>query len=518
MKRQIKYVLLAIFLFFIFTLSACNNNGGRFFKESSENLFKIAPPKLQSSVNGSWKKSQSIIINNERKDQINQADEYDEIFISPSVFEFSKVKIFNPSVSARYVKLRGYLRSIEVEMLENSEIDIEQDVIVYKFQDNNTLSQDLIQTEDGKLLSFHRDYLNVYTKKADISADQEKDRFDKVKGTIEGTLTPQKNRDFAISIGLRKNKYKETGDSLSYDYKTLFLNRSNKDKVTGAMTVKDLVFYKDSVLWSVEHNRVIDPNTGLRSDRISANPTFRSFDKKMNFLQNNRLRRIDYVNDNYIAMTWKNELSEDNYDSYDIHNLNELSKDSPLTITKIGGVEAYENFKSIYNQNIKIMGDRNDEVISHNMVEKNIGIKRGRMSWDFISNIEAKSKFKNRTLYSSFSLQFIPIIDIGKFDNKDISIENVNSRVNGMISADVSPDGQFIMIQSENEISIYSLYNNFISVTPNITVRIDNPSEVVMVKWYPVEEIEPVKDDYSKLDSKQRLNTEIINQTNFPSK
>ena len=516
MRRHIKYIFLMTLLFLTLILGGCNNNDGKFLKKSSDNLFKISSPNLENNLIGSWKKKQSIIINNERKDQINQADEYDEIFISPSVFEFSKVKILNPSVSARYVKLGGYLRSIEVELLEDSNVDAEQDVIVYKFQDNNTMSQDLIQTEDGKIISFHRDFLNIYTKQSDIKESQEKERYDKIKASIEGVSTPQKNRDFAISIGLRKNKYKETGDTLSYEYKTIFLDRLNKDKTIDAMTVKDLVFYKDSVLWSVEHNRVIDPNTGLRSDRISANPTFRSFDKKMNFLQDNRLRRIDYVNDNYIAMTWKNEISEDNYDSYDIHNLNELSKDSPLTITKIGGVEAYENFKSIYNQNIKIMGDRNDEVIAHNMVEKNIGIKRGRMSWNFISNIEAKSKFENRTLYSSFSLQFIPIIDIGKFDNKDISIENVNSRVNGMISADVSPDGQFIMIQSENEISIYSLYNNFISVTPSITVRIDNPSEVVMVKWYPVEEIEPVKDDYSKLDKKQRLNTEIINQMNFP--
>lgn len=515
MRKTIRYILSISLLSLILILSGCGNGEGRLVKKKSEDIFKISAPKVVNNLNGIWKKKKSINIDKQVENLANVSGDYDAIFISPRVFEFSKVKILNPSISARYVKLRGYLRSIELELDQDNDLDIEQDVIVYKFQDNNTMSQDLIQTEDGELISFHRDFLNVYEKDSEISETLEKEKFDQLKASIEGTSTLQKNRDFAISIGLRKNKYKETGDTLSYDYKTIFINRLNSNKVIGAMTVKDLVFYKDSVLWSVENKRLIDPNTGARTDRISANPTFRSYDKKMNFLQNNKLRRIDYVNDNFIAMTWKNELSEDNYDSYDIHNLNELSKDAPLSISKIGGDEAFENFKSMYNQNIKLMGDRNDEIIAHNMVNKNIGIKRGRMSWDFISNIEAKSKLKNRTLYSSFGLQFIPIIDIGKFDNKDISVDNVNSRVNGMITADVSPDGQFIMIQSENEISIYSLYNNFISVNPNITVRVDNPSELVMVKWYSSEEIEPVIDEYSKLDKNQRLNTEIINQSNI---
>lgn len=515
MKIRKHNIFLIMILAMTLLLSSCNILTPSIYNMDNDNgLLKIVRPDVSVALNGKWtlmksyKTSNSAISNEEDKKKENLIE---EIFISKSVFEFGKTQILNPKVTARYVRLKSYLISKTIILPEDFNPE-EENIIVYKFLDDRLKSQELILLRNNKILAYNSDSINIYERYSSISQKEEAEKTDELIATLQGTDKKIKKKEYSLSIGVRKNNGANTGQHFDYQYQTFFVNKTNEMNRAQYNSVKDIVFAKDSTLWSIEHDRTrseIDNN--ILVDRIAFNPSLADEDKKITQLQERTLRRIDYVNDNYIAMTLKDSTDEDKYEYYEIQNINRLSKNQPLKISNIGGVEAKNNFKEIFNDTVSSMAFETNEVLDYTANETNIGLKRDKMSWKFISSIEASIPKENRTTFRSFALQFIPIIDIANDDNQDISWRDVKNRVSNAINAVVAPDGNTIVIQSPNKIDVFTVHNYFIAINPEISIMNTEGMDIIMTKWYSMEDAEQIRDSYEKLP---RLNTTVLYPVN----
>lgn len=511
-NHKLKYNILLLFLSFFFLLSSCSSKDSEDYKSEEKGLLSIKKPEVENEIIGKWKLKTSYKFNNlinnsdvDKKDD-KQTEYKDEIFITDSIFEYKNIKILDPSITARYVNIQDYMNSKSLE--KPSDLDLKnENVIVYKFQDDKIVSQDIIQLSDGNLLSFQKDELEVFERYTSIGKEEEKKHYVELKDAVEGKDDTPGNSEYAITLGVRKNNYSKTGESLDYEYSTYFLVKGKDTKTPRVLSVKDIVFSKDSVLWTVSHERSYTQDASpLIVDKVSVNPTFRDDSSKVNYIEETIARRIDYINDNYIAFTNKNQMDEDKYEYYEIHNINQLAKNKPLSVNNIGGPKALESLNTAFSDTLYSIATQSDNILDYKVDDTNIGMVRNRMAWNFVSNFQTTMKDTGKTLYKSIPLKIIPILDLGSYDNKNISWRDVLNRVPFATNAIVSPDGKTIIIQSKNQISLYSIYNNFISLNPQLTITNVYGTEIIMSKWYPKDMISTIYKDYQKLP---RMSTQL---------
>jgi len=513
--RKINKFILIIFAMTLL-LSSCNILTPNIYNMDKEDgLLNIDSPDVSIALNGKWTLMKSFKTSNAsvttEDDASKKEDVIEEIFISKSVFEYGKTQILNPKVTARYVRLKSYLISKTIILPEDFNPE-DENVVVYKFLDDRLKSQELMFLKDNKILAYNADSINIYERYSSISQAEESEKTDQLIAALEGTDKKIKKKEYSLSIGVRKNNGANSGQQFDYQYQTFFIGKTNEMNRPQYNSVNNIVFAKDTTLWSVEHDRSrseIDSN--ILVDRIAFNPSLAEEDKKLTQLQERVLRRIDYVNDNYIAMTLKDSTDEDKYEYYEIQNINQLSKNQPLRISNIGGVEAKNNFKEIFNDTVRSIAFETDEVLDYTANETNIGLKRDKMSWKFISSIEATIPEENRTTFRSFALQFIPIIDIANDDNQDISWRDVKNRVSNAVNAIVAPDGNTIVIQSPNKIDVFTVHNYFIAINPEISIMNTEGMDIIMTKWYAMEDVDEIRNSYEKLP---RLNTTVLYPVN----
>ncbi|MDO5026274.1 MAG: hypothetical protein Q4E50_00420 [Tissierellia bacterium] len=500
-KSRIKYFLLSTLILSIILLSSCSRRNSKDYTSEEKGLLTVKKPVTHNDIMGKWQLETSFKIEKEEADYKNtrEKDQESEIFISNSAFLYKNVNIINPTMTARYINLQDYMDSKSLEKPRGLKTE-GVNVVVYKFQDDKILSQDLIQLPDDSILIFQKNEVELYKKYDSISKEEEKKTYSKLKDALNVTENNPANLEYSLSLGVRRNNYSKTGESLDYDYMTYFIAKDKQMNRPRVLAVDDIVFSKDSVLWTVSHDRNYTPdNQPLIVDKISVNPTFRDESSKINFIEETIARRIDYINDNYIAFTNKNQISANKFEYYEIHSLNQLAKNKPLTVNNIGGPKAVEIFNSAFSDTLHSVANQSSNILDYKIDQSNIGLVRNRMSWDFISNFQATISETGRTVYRSIPLRIAPILDIGSYDNKNISWRDVLNRVPFATNAVVSPDGKMIIIQTVKQISIYSIYNNFISLKPQLTISNVSDTEIIMSKWYASDGIRPIYEDYLKL-------------------
>lgn len=504
MKKLNKTISIILVIILALVLSSCTSDKSKDYK-SEEGFLSIKKPNRQNDIIGKWKlkkshevSSKAISSDNNSESDSNSSNS-DEMFITNTVFEYKNIKILNPTITARYINIQDYMNSKSLEKPSNVSIKNEN-VIVYKIQDDKTTSQDVIQLSDGNLLTFQKNKVEIFEKHTAIGSDEEKQHYTALKDSIEGTGNTPDNMEYAITLGVRKNNYTKSGETLDYDYSTYFIVKEKDYQSPRFLLVKDIVFSKDSVMWTVSHERsYTEDKSPIIVDKISVNPTFRDESSKINYIEETVARRIDYVNDNYIAFTNKNQLAKDKYEYYEIHNLNQLAKNKPLLVNNIGGPKALESFNSAFSDTIYSIANQSDIILDFKADASNIGMVRNRMAWGFVSNFQVTLSDTGRTVYRNIPLKIIPILDLGSYDNKNISWRDVLNRVPFATNAIVSPDGKTIIIQAKNQISVYSIYNNFISLNPQITITNVYGTEIIMSKWYTKDMIKTIYEDYLKL-------------------
>lgn len=499
--------LISILLLLALVLTGCSEYNFNYNVSEGDNLLKLTKPVTKREVNGIWALTESFDLSDKTRESEKVQEEKKLVFISDSFFEYKNTKLLKPSLSAKYVRLSSLLNNKVIDKPEGLVIN-QENVIVYKAQDERLLSQEFIKTDEGQLIFIDVNVVDVYEKVRDVTAQEEKEKREEFEKSLEASTSNTTRKEFAVSFNFRRKNTGRGMEILDYDYLTYFISRSESQDRPTVMGFNNIIIGKDTGLWTIEHQRRYHEESNIIMDRILANPSFTQPDAKVNQLQGNYARRIDYINDNYISFTKVDTVNESLNENYEIINLNQLSMNQLLRINAIGGNDAKDTYDALYNENVSIIQNQYSlETIELSKDTTNVGMLRRQMAWNFISNIEVKLSPSNNIVRRNLNLPIVPIIDIAAVDNKNVGWRDVTSRAVGAIDASVSPDVSFIMIQSQTQLEIYPMYNNFISLTPIVSIQNAEDLELIGGKWYPESDRASMRAEFNKLP---RINTQVL--------
>lgn len=489
-----------LFLFFILILVACTNDISNIREEYSNTISK---PEGKLEIGGIWKNTKVYEFG---KGITQSSENSDEMFLSKKVFNFNDTYILNPNISSRYVNYFSYMRPKISDVPE--EFMIEKDTtVVYKFSDNISFSQEFVEIDENKIITIYLGKIFLYEKQSDLSDDIIEKKYAEVTSLTNGK-GGVKNNNFGLAISFRERNT-NISDNISYNYYTYYMKKASDDDKAIILKVNDIIIPNTSGLLTVKNTQVIDGENV--NYNLSINPTFLNDETKANILTDSIYRRIDYVNPNYIAFTKFNYSTNSVSESYGIHDINNLSKNEPLSATNIAGNSGNEIYLTSYKENINLISSRDDvNVLEFNPNTSNIGMKRYANGWKFVSAIDQQLNNKTSSrIFRPFDLNFSPVINIGQSDRTTFAWRQIIGRIPGAIDASVSTDRNYILVQSNNSIQMYPVYYNYIGNKPLFTIQNVNNYEIVMIQWINSENINSLYEEYLKLP---KLNSYIIYQ------
>lgn len=467
---------------------------------NEDDALTINSPKVPLVIQGQWDLEESISTN---QDITSRKDE-GSIFISPAIIEYNTSIITNPNFSSKYVKLSSYL-NVKVSNVPEA-FDINQEYVdVYKAQDNNVMSQEFMLVDSGKLVVIDTNSIDIYKKTRDVSDQEGSQKYTEYLKNLSSNESSTRDSSFAFSASFRVNN-PNTSSKLRYKYITYFFSKLEGDRNVNAMATDNIVFFRDQSLWTVKQ----ELNTSGQTERIVTSVGLvGSEDENLNFISDTFLRRIDYVNDNYIAFTNIRGNSAGYSEKYSIMDLFQLSLNQPLTVINIAGESGVETYTSRFIANNNEIEDSNlSENINTNPDYTNIGIYRNPLQWKFISNVETlPSDSSIGGIRRTFDLDIMPIIDIAKTYNESMNWNYIRNRVPSAVTASASTNNNYVFIQAESELKVYPLYNSNLFITPFLEIPNTENQTLVSIKWYKNENFEIIKNEFEKLN---KINITVI--------
>lgn len=493
--------ILILFLTFLLLLTGCRNlSGSKLNKLLQKNELSITNPSVNAEIIGNWKFNKKIVFKEKNSDI-----EIKNLFISKEVFELNEVLLLNPKITARYIDSKKYFSAKGIEIPKDL-VKISENMIVYKITNNLSISQEFIKIDENKMLTIYLGEIFLFEKENDLS----KEIIEKKKKEVELKLTGKKteeNKGFGLAVSFRKKNTKDK--ELSYNYHTYYIKKNKDNNAVDIISVRDVVIPKDIGLWTISQNKIIKNDSNIKTYKVSAAPTFNSVGAtESNKIEDNVYRRIDYVNDDFLAFTRfnfsKNSISE----NYEIHNINTISKRNPIKISTVGGDEGYKNYLSLLIDNLNILGVTNKNKLVEVVPDPtNIGMKRFEMGWKYISGMDIQTEDNGNRVFKILDLNLIPIINLGENLKTNITWRDILSKVPTAIDAVISPDEDFLLIQDKNRIDFYPIYFNYISDNPIFSIQDTSDYELVMNKWLTEDKVEEVFKEYNKLE---KIDTKVI--------
>lgn len=494
-----KKLKILLFLFICLMLVSCTNEN---IDDELGSANNISVPNNSLEIQGKWTLVDVYNISDKNTEKIDLKD----IFISRKVSQFEDAFILNPNISSRYVNLNSYLTN-KISVFPEEIVLEEEMVKVYKISNNLATSFEFLDIGNGKLLTIYLRNILIFEKKQDLTADQIDNKYIELSELSQNTSEIVNNEfGLAISFRVRDNTVR---DYIKYNYYTYFFKKTKDDVYPKIIKVKDIIIPKSTGLWTINQEIVNVNSRSIINYKLSANQTFIEDDLKVNNIQDNFLRRIDYVNQDFIAVTNYFDSGKSISESHSIFNMHDLASNKPLSITEIAGKDGnriYQtSFKEISNQ---IITNQTMDITSLNPNTKNIGISRDKMSWKFISNLDLEINVNTGSRFTKqFDLNFYPIINIGQIPNTNLTWRDVISRKPGAIDATVSPNSTYILVQNANSIEIFPIIYNFIGNKSLFAIQNVDNYEIVSINWIQDENIDGYYDEFNKLD---KLNNYII--------
>ncbi len=494
--KKVKIILL---LFISLILVSCVNDSA---DEESNSSNNISVPNNNLDIQGIWTLIDEYNISEKNTEKIDIKD----IFISRKVSQFQDSFILNPNIYSRYLNLNSYLTN-KISVLPENLVIEEEMVKVYKISNNLSTAFEFIDIGDGKLLTIYLGKILIFEKNENLTADIINDKYKEL-SELSQNAEEISNNEFglAISFRVRDNNVR---DYIKYNYYTYFFKKTKDDIFPKIIKVRDIIIPKSTGIWTIKQEVVDENINSIRVYKIGANQTFIEDDLKVNNIQDNYLRRIDYVNQGYIAVTNYFDSGKSIYENHSIFNIHELASNKPLSITEIAGNNGnsiYQTaFKEVSNQ---IISNQSINITEINPNPKNIGMQRAKMSWKFISNLDVEI---NRDTGSRFTKQFdlnvYPIISIGQTPTINLTWRDVISRKPGAIDATISPNSTYILVQNANSIEIFPIIYNFIGNKALFSIQNVDDYEIVSINWIHNENIDNYYNEFDKLD---KLNNYVI--------
>lgn len=468
MKKTIK-----IFCLFVIgiIISACNKNS----PEELNDL--IVTPELTSPIlEGTWQvtKVEEITgVSNTKPPEIG-----DRLYINKDIVAINKEYAYPPSFSSKYVNLNKYL---ENKGYSFDNIDINENVVVVNASEGQFFSRDFVKRSDEEIFYIADNNLVYLSKVSDDVSDDIINSYEKIAKDDRDHESHDSatKEDTSLLLGVRE-RTDLSNKQVEYNYYT-YLIKIPKDKDIKYLKANDIFLRGQDEFWKVRSKK--STLSGLY-DNIEAFPvrleekmddqtnldrySFKDFDMNI---------RLSFVDKNYISFSYQRQLFDNTITKYGFVATNELEDNRLITIDEFtGDKDAYEQFEyMVVNEATNL--DSKIEPSDIKIDSTNFGLVRDSGSWVSQTSIYTE----NSLLKAATQIPMRNYVEEDTQNNTNITRDQVRNINNQFIDYHILNNGNYIVIQSADEILIHKIDNGNIEKEPLFSIPTPNSTAFISI-------------------------------------
>lgn len=271
----------------------------------------------------------------------------------------------------------------------------------------------------------------------------------------------------------------------SYKYRTLWIGR-DQNNIIPAKETENLLVPRITGFWKLDADRI--SANGILSDKILSYPLESNISRNYSnrgsadntFLSN--LQNITFVGNDFISLEYGLSLNNKSVV------MNKL-KIVPLSTPEQGKIKISDIFgekaKDALVNSSKISANSNNAITdAQNYVaeEDNIGMFRKNGHWVLKGRMDYEGSDSQKS-FKDFYISLIPEKKLVNYDNLTISWSDVKSIVPEALDIFESPNSDFAVIVTKNNLCIYDINNNILAQTPCARYKIGENDTIIMSEW-----------------------------------
>lgn len=466
-KKIILYIMAILF----FTACSVGGKDSDSYGDVIDAIEKPVNEKLP--IKGSYRiidREELVEISKEVKDKY---EDIENMYISENLMAFGEILSVSPDFKSRYLNFNNLLARNNYDLTGFIE---EEEGPVYTVSDGQFLYQNIMVLSDDRIAMVKDGILFIMEKYSDdVPKDVTVDA-----AIIEDSFKGENNKssikkldEGAVFIGI-KSPRKDAEDNTYYEYYTILIHRDT-DKEYYIYGIEDLFIpSKDGVfLGGMDH---IVEETGAR-DVFYYNSLSQNLEEKSYFdIGDGKSNQILYLGNGYIDIETKDYDSV--YRKYRLYSLQNLEKDSSLSITDIAGEDGLRSF---IEDSARAITNNNIESSAIDLVDiNNLGLTRTKGVWKFKSNLIVNEK--DNILVTDYMIDIVPKAAITN-ENMSISWDHIQNKFPDVIDAYTSTNGNLLIVQRPQEMLICSLDEGIIVDEPLFAISIGSSDKVIMDEW-----------------------------------
>lgn len=472
--KRITVTILAVLLFVIIMKNI-----------NLENFQAVASPdNLTVPTQGTWKITDYKLYSGKESDEdaLKQMLGKNAIF-SSNFASVADISCESPKYSVKNVNTEQYMAFTRNVFVETGITKAKSAVISVSSGEKHFFDMFLIDDDSLAILSTGGiAFLNKISDKA-LAVDEINTVNQSVSSSRDNSSKEQNTS--GVLLGVKTTIPPNSSNALpTYKYKTIWIGRE-KSNMLSAKEAENLLVPRPTGFWKVDVNRIQEK--GYVNDKIVSYPL------ENNLLRNysNRsisensfsgIQNITFVGNDYISLEYG--MTND----YKSALLNKL-KLVPLSTPEQGKIKIGDIFgdkaKDVLANSAKIfINSNNGNTDARNYVseEDNIGMFRKNGHWilkgrmDYVG-VEYSGSFKD------FYISLIPEKKLVNYDNLTISWSEVKSVVPEAMDIFESPNSDFAIVVTKNNLCVYEIKNNSLVQTPSIKYKIGENDTIIMSEW-----------------------------------
>lgn len=370
----------------------------------------------------------------------------------------------------------------------------------------------------------NRDYLNIEEEKAEVitvlgegqyfrefikySEDEmffyDDDKFVFLKRNVEEVSKEEINRYISIEksimrisqkkeidtlnsgvlLGIKTHSFDEENQIDKWDYRTIWV-RSNNRTIDDIYEIDDLLVPRKKGFWSVEVNRENINNSindniratqrgKVEDDFLGKTASIFQADYNKQRLTSypSLIKHILYIGNDYVSTevidigTKKKSLR--------VYPIDYLEDNKPTKLSNVIGEEGLKLFFQSAKDAVKT--DTN-----YILEQESFGFQRRNGYWIMKGRVNYKKQYED--FYKDFEIKTIPPKELVHYDELVIPWNIIKARIPEAIDAFTSPNEDIIMVVTRNNILVYPIVENDISLNELGRIKLNNEDTIVMAEW-----------------------------------
>ncbi|WP_053956784.1 hypothetical protein [Inediibacterium massiliense] len=429
----------------------------------------IVPPKNKRiPVGGTWKVEKYKIVDEKvQQAQVNEWIGKTAIFhehyavFADEISEAPEYKMKN--VDAKEYFLYTHKISEKELNVQNKRIEI------ISISSKEKHFYDFIKIDEHRLIVYI-DHVFYYLEKVSDTTNQifVKDKNKINRDNIDLQTKEPDILSSGVLIGLRKDVLDPTKENEVY--RTLWIAAQNR-KMHSILEMPHLIVPRKSGFWMIGENRkfyddkVRDQLFSIPLEKTEEPP----YDEEEDINQD-IYRKIKFVGNDYVALEYQNDTKK-----FQVLLIDHIQGSKGIKLSDVVG----EHGKEVYTQSAQSYLNFSWKPKEHyEMNEENFSLARRNGHWILKGKINTK---KDESL--EFNINMFPPYKMVHYDELHVSWNEIKGRVPEAIDAYTSPNKDFAVIITNEEIYVYMIENKTLALKPTEKIKLQEGEKVVMAEW-----------------------------------